>query len=302
MDDAALFQQVGDSLQFVVSDREAGLTVRALARGVLRVSRTAFSAMKFSSGVRVNGVAVHARHVLRAGDVLLLTPPVRAAQPPQPGDAPLSVAYEDAWLLCVSKPAPLPAVASRQGGLTLENRVYSYLKPAGPFVYRPINRLDKGTSGLMLIAKDGHTQDLMQRLLHTERFARQYLAVVAGSPPDAGRAVLPIAKIGPVKRGVVAGGKPSVTRFETVARRGELALMRLQLETGRTHQIRVHLSHLGFPIVGDYLYGTEDARLPGRFALHACALRFAHPYTGQEIALDDPLPEDVQKVFASGAK
>ena len=168
------------------------------------------------------------------------------------------------------------------------------------FVYRPVNRLDKGTSGLMVIARDGVSQHRLQSLLHTEAFERVYLAVTLGAPEhDAGTIDLPIAKedAASVRRVVRPDGKPSVTHYEVLQRSGNRALVRLRLETGRTHQIRVHLAALGCPVFGDFLYGTESEALPGRFALHSHLLTLRHPVTGDCLTLTSPLPDGLRRLL-----
>lgn len=197
----------------------------------------------------------------------------------------LRVAFEDEYLMMVDKPAPLPSASSpRQALPTLENAVYAYLGCPEDFVYRPVNRLDKGTSGLMLVAKTAYAQDQMQQLLHTDHFQREYLAVAEGRLPEKqGLIDLPIRKAdgATVKREVGPGGKEARTWYWVLREENDRSLIRLRLDTGRTHQIRVHLSALGCPIVGDFLYGTESEELPGRFALHSFRCRFLHPVTGQ---------------------
>ena len=159
-----------------------------------------------------------------------------------------------------------------------------------------MNRLDKGTSGLMAVARNAHAQQLLQKQLHTDAFLREYLAVCDGRPErDAGVINLPIGKADEgTRRTILPGGLPSRTHYR-VMEEGKAGrfLLRLRLETGRTHQIRVHLAALGCPVAGDYLYGRADGALPGRFALHSCFMQLRHPITGQEIALESPLPEDL---------
>ena len=219
--------------------------------------------------------------------------------PPLPSLKPLQVVYEDEWLLVVDKPAPLPTLPSfRQEGETLKNRVYTHLNCPDPFVYRPVNRLDKGTSGLMCIAKDGHTHQLLQRLLHTPKYVRVYLALCQGTFPQAvGVIDAPIARGEGIKRRVDPLGQRAVTGYEVLQSNEEISLVKLQLFTGRTHQIRVHVSSLGCPVVGDYLYGQPHPLLPGRFALHACQLALPHPVSGDMLRFESPLPETLARLL-----
>lgn len=272
-----------------------GKRVRQAALQGLGLSNGQFKRAKFQGSVLLDGQPVLADHPVQAGQILcLLIPEVENTQP-EDIDLPLNVCYQDDSFLIVDKPAPLPSASScKQAAPTLENAVYHYLGCPEGFVYRPVNRLDKGTSGLMIVAKDAHSQQRLQRLLHTADFVREYLAVVEGGPPaDEGCIDLPIRKCegATIRRQVHACGQAART-FYRVEQRGARSLVRLRLDTGRTHQIRVHMSSMGCPVAGDFLYGTElpDA-LPGRFALHSCTIRLRHPFTGRPLTLHSPLPQ-----------
>jgi 23S rRNA pseudouridine1911/1915/1917 synthase len=177
--------------------------------------------------------------------------------------------------------------------MTLENRL-AFCYP--DMIFRPLNRLDRGTSGLMAAAKHAHAAQILQKQLHTDAFVREYLAVVEGYMTGEGTIDAPIAKeeAATVRRVIdYERGVRAVTHYR-VERSGEqFSLVRLRLETGRTHQIRVHLSHMGHPIVGDFLYGHEDPRLPGRFALHSTYIRLVQPVTGEIIERTSPLPSEL---------
>ena len=256
-----------------------GQTVRQAAMKGLGMSNGLFKRAKFHGQILLDGAPVLANAAIRAGQTL------RLSFPETENTAPAPVAFEDEHLMMVEKPAPLPSASSpRQALPTLENAVYAYLGCPPDFVYRPVNRLDKGTSGLMLVAKTAYGQDQMQRLLHTDLFQREYLAVAEGRLPEKeGLIDLPIRKMdgATVKRETGPGGKEARTWYRVLREENHRSLVWLRLDTGRTHQIRVHLSALGCPIVGDFLYGTESAELPGRFALHSFRCRFRHPVTGQ---------------------
>ncbi|MBR1820700.1 MAG: RluA family pseudouridine synthase [Clostridia bacterium] len=288
-------------LTAVAGEADAGRKVKHFARGSMGVSYSQFSALKRQSGLLVNGAPVHANHILRPGDavtVLLMDGPARAVAPQ---NAPVDVVYEDEDLIIIDKPAPLATQRSpKQPENTLENRLAWRYRDAPGFVFRPLNRLDNGTSGLMAAAMNAHACQRLQRQLHTDQFVREYLAVVEGAMAGEGTIDAPIAKeeAATVRRVIdPANGKPAVTHYRVERTGAEYSLVRLRLETGRTHQIRVHLAHLGHPIAGDFLYGTEDARLPGRFALHAARIRLVHPITGAVIERESPLPEALVKLI-----
>lgn len=285
-------------LELRINSLTAGRSIKGVALGVMNVSCGQLKRMKFSGGILVDGVPKHTDYRLKEGDCLRLCFPDAAGMKPDISHEPLAVVWEDEDILIIDKPAPLPSVASRQGGETLENRVFSYLGCPENFVYRPVNRLDKGTSGLMMAAKNAHIQQRMQHLLHTDHFIREYLAVVDGRPPeDKGVIVLPIAH-GPGIRRVISGsGRYAATEYELLQTGKERSLVRLRLQTGRTHQIRVHLSSLGCPVAGDFLYGQEEDALPGRFALHAFSLCFCHPISGEWVKTMSPMPDEMQELL-----
>lgn len=282
-------------LKHIVTEEQAGRTVKSIARSEMQLSYGQFKRQKFARGILLDGEPVHADVRLAAGQML----EIRFSDEGQkiiPCSLPLSVAYEDEDYLIVDKPAPLPTLPSvHQEGITLENAVFSYLGCPEDFIFRPVNRLDKGTSGLMAVAKNAHAQQLLQKMLHSDSFIREYLAVCRGIPEEKEGVIdLPIGKTGVgVRREIRPDGKPAVTHYRVEAAARNHSLIRLRLETGRTHQIRVHMQAIGCPVAGDYLYGSEDERLPGRFALHSCFLQFDHPITAQKIQLHSSLPEQL---------
>ena len=278
-----------------------GRSIRAIALGEIGMSSGQFKRAKFQGSILLDGQRVTADVRVRAGQQLSLFVPEKALEKPKALDMPVEIVYEDESLWVINKPAPLPSAPSaRQDTPTLENALFSHLGCPEGFVYRPVNRLDKGTSGLMIVAKDAHAQYLLQHMLHTPDFVREYLAVVDGCPPHMeGLIDLPIAKAdgATVRREVRPDGKEART-FYRVLQKGEKSLVRLRLDTGRTHQIRVHMAHMGCPVTGDFLYGTElPEKLPGRFALHSAGIRLIHPVSGQEVALESPLPPALEALL-----
>lgn len=287
-------------LVWTVPQEMDGKLVRQAAMGGMGLSYGLFKRAKFHGSVELDGEAVRADERVRAGQTLSIFIPEKENTLPEKTDLPLVVVYEDEHLMMVDKPAPLPSASSpKKEQPTLENAVFNYLGCPGDFVYRPINRLDKGTSGLMMVAKTAYGQHLMQRLLHTDGFVREYLAVTEGIMKEKSGVIdLPIAKAegATVKRQVSPEGKPARTHFRVLKEQGGRSIIRLRLETGRTHQIRVHLSAMGCPICGDFLYGTELEALPGRFALHSTLCRLLHPLTGEWVERESPLPETLSRI------
>ena len=283
-------------LESVVLPADDGRKIKFYVRGAMGVSYGQFASLKMREGMRVNGVPVHANYILRTGDRVEVAIEETGSSLAEPVAGEVDVRYEDDTLMILNKPAPLACQSSsRNAAPALEN--FLMAKYGDGFVFRPLNRLDKGTSGLMCAAKNAHAYQLMQKTLHTGDYLRQYLAVVCGRLEGSGVVDAPIAKedAASVRRVVdFEKGKPAVTRWESQGIFGDYSLVRLTLETGRSHQIRVHMAHLGHPVAGDFLYGTELACLPGRFALHSARIRLTHPMTGEVLEITSPLPEELQ--------
>ena len=289
-------------LQARAGEKDAGRKIKYFVQGDMRVSYGQFSALKASGGLKVNGETVHANYLLRPGDLVTVSLADSSTDKPVAAEnLPVSIVYEDDDIYIIDKPAPLACqCTSRQPCGTLENRLYARYANVKGFTFRPLNRLDKGTSGLMAAAKHSHACQILQKQLHTSDFLREYLAVVEGVMEGEGTIDLPIAKeqAATVRRIIDhKNGQPAVTHYHVEATNGKRTLVRLRLETGRTHQIRVHLSALGFPICGDFLYGTELDCLPGRFALHSILIRFRHPISGEFITLISPLPAELKELM-----
>lgn len=287
-------------MNLTVAPEDDGLPVRRLALERLHMSYGQFKRAKFEGELLLEGRRVHANERARAGQTLVIRMPQRGGGPCEPSELQLNVPYEDEDLLIIDKPAPLPTVLSRKRDTpTLENAVYSYFGCPEGFVFRPVNRLDKGTSGLMVVARHAHAQQFLQAQLHTDGFVREYYAVCEGMPPSReGLIDLPIAKedAATVRRVVSAQGKPARTHYTVLEAGAGRSLLRLQLDTGRTHQIRVHLLALGCPVTGDFLYGREHMALPNRFALHSCYIRLQTLSHGV-VERDSPLPSELRMLL-----
>ena len=286
-------------IQFPISAQEAGRTVKSILLRDVRLSRAKLSSLKFSGGILLDNFPVHTDARVSAGQVITVHWEENAALSLIPYDIPLTIPYEDAHYWIVDKPAPLPTLCSaRQTDPTLENALYAYCGCPQDFVFRPVNRLDKGTSGLLAVARDAHAQQLLQRQLHTNAFVREYRAVCQGHlPQKAGIIDLPIGKTDEgTKRFISPDGLRAITHYWVESEGKDTSLLRLRLETGRTHQIRVHLAALGCPIVGDYVYGQPDEHLPRRFALHSCKICFTHPFTGNPVCVESPIPQEMEEL------
>ncbi|WP_203623254.1 MULTISPECIES: RluA family pseudouridine synthase [unclassified Lacticaseibacillus] len=257
--------------------------------------------LKFHGGfVFVNKRQRNTAFSLRPGDVVFLqTAPEVAADAVVPYAAPLAIVYEDEYLLVVDKPAGVPSIPDvGKSPDTMANRVKAYLLKthAESAAIHVVTRLDRDTSGLMLFAKSGLIHSLLDAQLHTDDLQKEYLALVAGAGklPQHGWLVLRIGQGQEfyMKRAVTPAGKRSVTEFETLVQNGRASLVRVQLHTGRTHQIRVHFAAIGHPLFGDTLYGGPAAGL-NRQALHCAHLHFWHPILKKPLELTAPLPNDM---------
>ena len=273
-----------------------GQTVRDAARRELLVSASMLRRLKAADAIHVNGERAFADRRLAAGDTLTLD--LAAAEPPcglVPEQGPVDVLWEIEGLLAVNKPCGtiVHPTRSRYTG-TLSNFVAGRLPE---HVCHAVNRLDRDTSGVVLFAENAYWKDLASRALD-ESGEKAYLALVFGMPaPLSGTVDAPIARESPnaLRRIVSDGGQRAVTHYETLASYGEYSLVLLRLDTGRTHQIRVHMQHIGCPVLGDGLYRTEaSAALSARLglaaqALHAQTLAFTLPFGRGPVTVTAPV-------------
>ncbi len=285
-----------------VTALEDSMKLRDFLRRVMGISYTAMKSAKWEGRILVNDAMRTVDQAVHTGEIVTFLDEIAApVYQLKPCNRPLSIAYEDEFLWVIDKPAPLASQSSeRQPDDTLENMLYAHLSCPKDFIYRPVNRLDKGTSGLMVVAKSAHVQYRLQKILHSSDFQRVYLAVTEGIPsPLEGTIDAPIAKedAASIRRVISPLGKPSVTHYQTLEHTAARSLIRLQLETGRTHQIRVHLSSIQCPICGDFLYGTELPELPQRFALHSTSVMLRHPITDNMLTVTSPLPEELRRLL-----
>lgn len=275
------------------------------------ISRARLQKLIEEGYVQVNGQVCRAKKTkLQPGDLLHLSIPSDRPLDLEPENIPLDILYEDEALIVVNKPAGLvvhPAPGHAEG--TLVNALLYHCDDLAGIggVQRPgiVHRLDKDTSGAMVVAKTDAAHQHLQAQIQAKTALREYLGVVYGAPQfDTGRIDLPIGRH-PVDRKKMAvvtvekGGRTALTHYRVLERLGNYTLMKFQLETGRTHQIRVHSSAIGHPLVGDPVYGSGRSvgvNLTGQ-ALHAWKLTLTHPQTGEHIEAIAPLPEDFTKLL-----
>ena len=293
-----------ETITKIITAEEDGSTVRHILKAGLHFSSHAISRLtRAENGILVNGQHARTTFVLHTGDVL--TVETGDHRPPKvlptPGDWPLPIVWEDGHLLVVDKPAGMTAHASNFLPDTPTVAGALAWQRGSDFVFHSVNRLDKGTTGLMVVAKSGYVHDLLRRSLHTPRFRREYRAICVGCPElRAGTIDAPIGRDerSTIARMVRPDGQQSVSHYEVLAQGNGLSLLKLLPETGRTHQLRVHMASIGHPLAGDWLYGTEAPALIPRPALHSYALTLTHPVTGEVLRLTAPLPPDMARLAA----
>lgn len=292
--------------KYIVADRYDGMALEEYLKTVMEVSARQRQKLFFSRGVYVNGVSAHTKRALKAGDMVAIRQFKDTSYGVTPEEGNLDIIYEDNDVIVVNKPAGIlvhPAGRTESG--TLANYLAGYFKQKKQIVtIRPVHRLDRDTTGCVLFAKSGKLQTTLEKMLAEGKIHRSYEAVIVGEGgklaeewPE-GIIEAPIAKdvFRPNRRVVALGGQRAVTHFQVLKEGQSFSLLSLWLETGRTHQIRVHLAYSGYPVVGDKMYGRADKSL-GRQALHAAALEFIHPLTGEKLKLRAKRPEDFQHLI-----
>ena len=293
-----------ETISKLIHEAEDGSTVRHILKAKLHFSSHAISRLtRTPTGILVNGQHARTVDVLHTGDIL--TVETGDHRPPRieatPGNWPLPIVWEDGHLMVVNKPAGMTAHASNFVPDTPTVAGALAYQRGSDFIFHPVSRPDKGTTGLMVIAKSGYIHDLLRRTLHSERFRREYRAVCIGCPfPSQGTIDAPIGRdeTSTVRRRVRPDGSPAVSHYEVLSTQNNFSLLKLVPETGRTHQLRVHMASIGHPLAGDWLYGTEDLDLITRPALHSCALTLVHPVTEEVLNLEAPLPEDMARLVS----
>ena len=288
-------------MRLVVASGEAGRRLDAAVAALEAVgSRAAAQRLIAAGRVLVDGLTVPKRHLLRHGERV----EVRPESPPpaglEPEEMPLVVRFEDEHLLVVDKPAGVvthPSAGHRTG--TLVHGLLARAIAGGDDPTRPgiVHRLDRDTSGLLVVARSPRAHRRLQRLLRERRVDRRYLALVHGPAPPALTIARPVGRDPRARTRMSASapaGREAVTHVRRLEEIGPYALVEARLETGRTHQIRVHLEAEGMPVAGDPVYGRRRDDLGvGRQFLHAARLSFPHPETGEPVEVESPLPPDL---------
>ncbi len=290
-------------LTHTVLPEEEGRMVKGILRGSLQLSYTLLKSLKWrENAILLNGQSVHVNAIVHAGDVVSVALSERTPREDLycENTAAPNIVYEDEDLLVLNKPAgvAMHPKADDAAAPSLAAMLTGYLGEGS--VPHFVSRLDKGTSGLLIAAKSGYVHDRLRRALHSSELRREYRAVAVGQvTPPCGVIDAPIGRADGsiVRRCVREDGLVSRTEYEVLQTTERFTLLRLRPETGRTHQLRVHMAYLGHPLAGDWLYGTEDKNLIARPALHSYELWFTQPVTGQEMHFTAPIPQDMQRLL-----
>ena len=287
-------------IRIIIDKEMEQWTVERVLRQYKGVSRSLLRRAKVEENILLNGKRVKSNTSVYEGDCLEL---VMNQQPSLvvPEQIKLDILYEDSDLLAVNKPPQMlvhPLTSQATG--TLANAVaYHWQKQGEQNLVRLVHRLDRDTSGTVLVAKNPYIHQQLQRQMQLGQLTRRYLAAVQGVPlPPRGiiNAPIGLASGSIIQRVVTPAGKPAVSHYWVLRNFKHYSLVCLELKTGRTHQVRVHMAHLGHPLLGDSLYGGELGLIK-RQALHCTYLAFTHPATGRPMQLACPLPEDIKNLL-----
>ena len=282
-------------IDFTIEENYDGKKVLEFLKKQAKVSARLIPKLKHDEdGIMLNGIHARTVDLMKKGDILSITLPVDKEEQTnavEPLPYPLKVFYEDEDLLIVDKPAGLPLHPSHNHqGDTLANAVAYHLQQQGKSsVFRSIGRLDRGTSGIVICGLNRFVTGVLNGKIYKE-----YMAVCEGIYEGEGTIDRPIYRPDPIKtyRTVDERGEFAITNWKALSHHDNKTLLRIHLLTGRTHQIRVHFSSLGTPLVGDTMYGTPREDI-SRQALHCCYCKFIHPVTKKMIEIESPLPEDI---------
>lgn len=292
-------------IEYTISPEEEGRPVRSILKNGMQLSTRLVKKLKYQSKILINDVPVRVDHIVKANDRLkVLLELEEDCEDIEPQDIPLDIIFEDDCLLVLNKQPGIvvhPTFSHPDG--TIANGIVYYLKQKGIVKkVRPVSRLDRDTSGIIIFAKNQFAQEMLIRQMHEKIFEKEYMGIVQGIPSiERGTIDLPIErKPGSIMlRHVTETGAPSVTHYEVLEpfEKYNTALLRFRIETGRTHQIRVHCQAMGFPIYGDTLYSENIFPLISRQALHSHTTKILHPVTQKNVVFNAPLPSDIQKAL-----
>lgn len=291
------------NIAYIIDEDSAGLRVEQFLRRKRYSGQNLSEIKRMPKSILVNGVHYYMRQELSKGDHLQVRIcETKNSEKIPPTNLPLDIIYEDEDLLVLNKPAGMPIHPSLNNYTnSMANALAYYFQSQGkPFIFRCCNRLDRDTSGLTIVSKHLVSGSILSDMTKYREVHREYLAIARGSvTPSEGTIQAPLGR----KEGTIIErtvdwehGEDAVTHYKVVKEANGHSLVSLRLETGRTHQIRIHMKYLGYPLIGDYLY-NPDMEYMTRQALHSHHMEFTHPITGEHMSFTAPLPEDMARVM-----
>ncbi len=294
-------------MDFIISKEEDGMTVKEFIIKYGKISSKQLTRLKKNEqGILINGYRVTVRALLKENDTLTLATEAETqlSENIDPADIPLNILYEDEYYIALNKPPFIPTHPSHNHRRdTLANALaYHYKKLNLPFVFRAVNRLDKNTSGIVLFAKNAVAANEFSKLQQNKLITKEYLAITNGVCEDHGiiegyirRKEKSIIFREFTTTKTTSDSQYSLTEYKKLANSKNCSLLKINIHTGRTHQIRVHTSYIGHYVIGDELYGNADGEQ--RQMLHAYSIRFVHPFTEKQTCVIAPLPDDFIKAL-----
>ena len=291
------------NIDYIIDEDSAGLRVEQFLRRKRYSGQNLSEIKRMPKSILVNGVHYYMRQELSKGDHLQVRIcETQNSEKIPPTKLPLDIIYEDEDLLVLNKPAGMPIHPSLNNYTnSMANALAYYFQSQGkPFIFRCCNRLDRDTSGLTIVSKHLVSGSILSDMTKYREVHREYLAIARGSvTPSEGTIQAPLGR----KEGTIIErtvdwehAEDAVTHYKVVKEANGHSLVSLRLETGRTHQIRIHMKYLGYPLIGDYLY-NPDMEYMTRQALHSHHMEFTHPITGEHMSFTAPLPEDMARVM-----
>lgn len=291
------------NIDYIIDEDSAGLRVEQFLRRKRYSGQNLSEIKRMPKSILVNGVHYYMRQELSTGDHLQVRIcETQNSEKIPPTKLPLDIVYEDEDLLVLNKPAGMPIHPSLNNYTnSMANALAYYFQSQGkPFIFRCCNRLDRDTSGLTIVSKHLVSGSILSDMTKYREVHREYLAIARGSvSPSEGTIQAPLGR----KEGTIIErtvdwehGEDAVTHYKVIKEANGHSLVSLRLETGRTHQIRIHMKYLGYPLIGDYLY-NPDMEYMTRQALHSHHMEFTHPITGEHMSFTAPLPEDMARVM-----
>lgn len=291
------------TINYEIKEEYDGLRVEQFLKRHGYSSQNLAEIKRMPKSILVNGIHYYMRDMLHAGDRLCVCIcETKCSEKIPPTELPLDIVYEDEDIIVINKPAGMPIHPSMNNyHNSMANALaWYYRQQDKPFIFRCCNRLDRDTSGLTVVAKHLVSGNILSSMVRRREIHREYLAIVRGSvTPSSGTIDAPLGrKDGTIIERTVdfEQGERAVTHYKVIEEKNGHSLVSLCLETGRTHQIRIHMKHLGFPLIGDYLY-NPDMEYISRQALHSHRLSFRHPITGETMEFTAPLPADMRAVL-----